>query len=181
MDEPKRYWTSVGSGADAHLEECYLASDYDALRAEFAKITGPGGPERFHELLEAEAERDRAMEDSLLMQGCNEVVIRDRAEDQKIIAALRSRLAVLTVAADFLQKAATEVAHYPAAMTALTGKDRSAFRDALLTMRSALGDVGDVRERLAECLHRLACPLDGSNRDFAVNEVIAAMLPKEVR
>jgi len=43
----------------------------------------------------------------------------------------------------------------------------------------ATSSDGGLRERIADALYHLGCPLDGTNTDFAVNEIISAYRPKE--
>ena len=67
----------------------------DMMYEKLTAITAAHGPDLWEAL---EARVEQAEEDSLLMQGCNDVVIRDRAEDQAKLAKAKAREEALVTA-----------------------------------------------------------------------------------
>jgi len=208
MDEPKRYTLrfDTQSGSREMVEdedgEYVLASAYDALRAERDEFrdaeaavshsylhiremlraydTDFGGKNRFEVTekaicdLKAERDalqtaRDQALQDCVDMKHIKDKVAafmetwHQRAKDAEAERdALRSRLAVLTVAANRVSRAVT-----PA--------DQN---NAVIDLDSALGDVGDVRERVMNAINENC---DNDDTSAIADAVLSAMLPKEVR
>jgi len=160
MDEPKRFWAWVPPGEWVPV---YLASDYDALRAE-------------RDRLQKQADTWREMNQGYRKQLTDIETERD---------ALRSRLAVLTVA--LTQVLPEKMGGTPDLFSPEGGWDKWEEK-----ARSALGDVGDVRERVARMLLGISDfyvewdsrPEDEKQRWRADADCLLAaiaMLPKEVR
>jgi len=183
MDEHKRFkaWKYHGGPDGDLLLDCYLAADYDALRAERDAL---------------QTARDQALQDCVDMKHIKDKVAafmetwHQRAKDAEAERdTLRSRLAVLTVAADALVKGATLTNFATYGVSWIDPAKAEA-------LRSALGDVGDVRERvaIAYCAAGWSCSMEEAEESWRIfgdttkelyrkraDRLLAAMLPKEVR